>query len=72
MIKSSACGNSNSCVWVGLTDSGLVRVSTVEDLTASGDFLDYTRKEWESFIAGAKAGEFDFGKLTTEPKDGGK
>lgn len=53
--KSSFSGTGN-CVEVGVADDTYrVRDSKNPD----GPVLTFTRAEWEAFLAGAKAGEFD-------------
>lgn len=68
MKKSSACGNSNSCVWVGLTPGGTAPVVRVSDDEHAGvaETLFFTRAEWDAFVAGVKAGEFDYDRLTQD------
>lgn len=55
--KSSQSGPwTDNCVEVGTCDCGvLVRDSKDQ----SGPVLTFTRAEWDAFVAGAKAGEFD-------------
>lgn len=48
-----------SCVEVGRTDDGAVLVRDAKDRTQQA--LAFTAEEWVAFIAGVKAGEFDFG-----------
>jgi Domain of unknown function (DUF397) len=47
-----------SCVEVGRTDDGAVHVRDAKDRTQQA--LAFTVEEWVAFIAGVKAGEFDF------------
>jgi hypothetical protein len=56
--KASFSGSGGSCVEVspGPDDGVLVRDSKDPD----GGYLTFTRKEWDAFIAGVKAREFDF------------
>lgn len=63
MKKSKLCGNSNSCVHVGATEAGLIRVGKDPK---TGPFHVYTRAEWDVFVAGVKAGEFDTDVLILE------
>jgi hypothetical protein len=54
--RSSLCLNSG-CVEVGSIEGHVVvRDSKLE----SSPVLSYTPEEWQAFIAGVKAGEFDF------------
>lgn len=52
--RSSYCGSS-ACVEVG-TQSDSVYVRDSKD---PGTVLEFDRAEWDAFLAGAKAGEFD-------------
>lgn len=54
-IKSSFCTNSG-CVEIARSGTGLV---LVRDSASPGNALAFTVDEWDAFIAGAKAGEFD-------------
>ena len=63
MKKSSACGNSNSCVWVGLTPDGLVVVNDSSD-RRKGPAVLFTREEWDAFIKGVQRGEFEYDRLS--------
>lgn len=60
MIKfliSSFCSY-GGCVEVGRSDDGTVLVRDTKDRTQSA--LKFTDEEWIAFVAGVKAGEFDF------------
>jgi hypothetical protein len=64
-FKSTASGNADCCVEVSLREDGvLVRDSKFgrDPANAGVDrlILAYTRDAWSDFIAGVKAGEFDF------------
>jgi hypothetical protein len=63
MKKSSACGNSNSCVFVGLAPNGKVRVATDES-PLPGSVIYFTREEWDAFIKGVQRGEFEYDRLS--------
>lgn len=68
MKKAKACGNSNSCVFVGaLPGEGPVQTLVVvmgdDD---QGPKLTFTRAEWDAFVDGVKAGEFDTDTLVLE------
>lgn len=56
--KSSYC-TSGSCVEVATTDEGSVLVRDSKD--QGSPELVYTSEEWQAFLRGVKAGEFDFG-----------
>lgn len=67
MKKSKLCGNSNSCVFVG----AIPGEAPVQTLIMVGDHetpggLVFTRAEWDVFVAGVKAGEFDTDTLVLE------
>lgn len=56
--KSSSCGDS-ACVEVArLHDVILVRSTTAPEKA-----LTFTKEEWDAFLIGAKAGEFDIDSL---------
>lgn len=63
--SSRSAGAGNCCVEVRLDDSGRVMIRDSkfqrdpENDPAMQPILDYTPAEWEAFIAGVKAGEFD-------------
>lgn len=55
-VKATDCGESSHCVEVAPDgDRILIRDSNNPDLV-----LSFTRNEWESFLDGARKGEFDF------------
>ena len=54
---SSFCSFGN-CVEVGRSSDGLVLVRHTKDRTQEA--LSFTDEEWAAFVAGVKAGEFDF------------
>ena len=54
---SSFCSMGN-CVEVGRTDEGAVLVRDTKD--RAQEALAFTDEEWTAFVAGVKAGEFDF------------
>jgi hypothetical protein len=54
---SSFCSFGN-CVEVGRTPDGVVLVRDTKD--RAQDALTFTDDEWAAFVAGVKAGEFDF------------
>ena len=56
-MKSTKCDNSSgNCVEVAFLDSIVAVRNSTEPL---GPTLLHTRPEWEAFLAGVKAGEFD-------------
>lgn len=58
-LKATRCGESSHCVevaWDKTMEAILVRDSN----NPGSVVLAFTRNEWESFIDGAKKGEFDF------------
>jgi len=57
--KSTFSGNGGtSCVEVGQDHDGTILVRDTKE-HGSGSVHRYTRPEWDAFIAGARAGEFD-------------
>lgn len=55
-VKSQRCDNSGpNCVEVLATDDGV----QLRNSTAPEQVVSYSRGEWDVFVAGAKAGEFD-------------
>ena len=54
--KASFSPDAHGCVEVGL-HAGLVRVRDSKDV--DGAALAFTPREWEAFLKGVKAGEFD-------------
>ncbi len=54
--KSTRSGNNGACVEVGTCDCG-VQVRDSKDQT--GPVLTFTHPEWNAFLAGVAAGEFD-------------
>ena len=54
---SSFCSFGN-CVEVGRTSDGAVLVRDTKD--RGQEALAFTDEEWAAFVAGVKAGEFDF------------
>jgi hypothetical protein len=49
-----------NCVEAGPLDDGSGRVALRHSKNRDGATIIYTRAEWEAFIGGVKAGEFDF------------
>lgn len=62
-VVSRACEAAGNCVEVGLLPSGHVAVADSKDIGST--LLLFTPSEWDDFIAGAKAGEFDRTVLPT-------
>jgi hypothetical protein len=56
-FKSSFSGGSNGCVEVAFLDDGSTAVRDSKDRT--GPALIFTPAEWDAFVNGARAGEFD-------------
>ncbi|MGH3627474.1 MAG: DUF397 domain-containing protein [Sciscionella sp.] len=55
---SSYSGSSGNCVEVAPLDDGGVMVRDTKDRSLAAH--SYTAAEWTAFVAGVKAGEFDF------------
>ena len=54
--KSSYSGYNGDCLQARLED-GMVRVR--DSKNPDGPVIEFTPREWEDFLAGAKAGEFN-------------
>lgn len=68
MKKASACGNSNSCVWVGFDlTQDRVLVAVAEDPAAIR--LMFTPEEWRVFVEAVQRGEFAVPVLRAEAKE---
>jgi Domain of unknown function (DUF397) len=57
-IRSSFCGGAGSCVEVANLGDGARAVRDGKS-PESGPILVFTGREWDTFISGIKAGEFD-------------
>ena len=57
-FKISSFCNFGNCVEVGRTAEGAVLVRDTKDRALQA--LAFTDDEWAAFVAGVKAGEFDF------------
>lgn len=61
--KSSFSGTCGSCVEVAMPGEGetivKVRDDKLADAPGGSPVLEFTRPEWDAFISGVKAGEFD-------------
>lgn len=57
-FKISSFCNFGNCVEVGRADDGAVLVRDTKDRALQE--LAFTADEWRAFVAGVKAGEFDF------------
>ena len=54
-VRSSFCGGNGSCVEVAAVPSRVV----IRTTRFTQMHLGFTREEWETFVQGVKAGEFD-------------
>lgn len=61
-MRSSHCRNNSGCVDVAIND-GQVEIRDTKQGLAS-PFLRFTPQEWEDFLLGVHAGEFELTKLT--------
>ncbi|AWS46133.1 DUF397 domain-containing protein [Streptosporangium sp. 'caverna'] len=59
-ISSFSADGGGNCVEAGLVNDGTERVAVRHSKDPDGPTIHYTRAEWEAFLAGARAGEFDF------------
>jgi hypothetical protein len=68
-VRSSFCGPTG-CVEVAAQDTGTIALRDSKDLAKPAHL--FTAGEWDAFIAGVKAGEFDRGvmiaRLEVEPR----
>ncbi|MEV6155495.1 DUF397 domain-containing protein [Nonomuraea sp. NPDC052129] len=58
-ISSFSADGGGNCVEAGPLNDGTGRVA-VRHSKLQGDAIVYTRAEWQAFLAGVRAGEFDF------------
>jgi hypothetical protein len=58
MFRTSSFCTLGNCVEVGRTADGAVLVRDTKD--RAQEALAFTDEEWAAFVAGVKAGEFDF------------
>ncbi|GIF70896.1 DUF397 domain-containing protein [Asanoa siamensis] len=61
IMSSRSTGNGGSCVEARRHDDGWIEVRNSKN--RSGGLVRFTTEEWDSFLFGAKRGEFD-GLLT--------
>jgi hypothetical protein len=59
-ISTFSDANGGSCVEAGPLLDGSGRVAVRHSKAPDAAVIVYTRAEWKAFLAGAKAGEFDF------------
>ncbi|TYB69689.1 DUF397 domain-containing protein [Nonomuraea sp. PA05] len=65
--RSSFCNGATACVEVAEVE-GLVALRDSKE--PDGPVLLYSRLEWEAFLAGVRAGEFDLAVLCASAGDG--
>ncbi|MEZ7127632.1 DUF397 domain-containing protein [Nonomuraea sp. AD125B] len=58
-ISSFSADGSGNCVEAGPIQDGSGRVA-VRHSRLHGEVIIYTKAEWQAFVAGIRAGEFDF------------
>ncbi|MBF8185565.1 DUF397 domain-containing protein [Nonomuraea sp. K274] len=58
-ISSFSASGGGNCVEAGPLNDGTGRVA-VRHSKQQGDPIVYTKAEWQAFLAGVRAGEFDF------------
>ncbi|WP_157253150.1 DUF397 domain-containing protein [Nonomuraea typhae] len=63
-IKSSRCNGQTACVEFAFLADGNVALRDSKE--QDGPVLAYSPAEWEAFVLGVKAGEFDTDKLTVD------
>ncbi|MGH3345323.1 MAG: DUF397 domain-containing protein [Carbonactinosporaceae bacterium] len=59
-VSSYSSSTGGNCVEAGPLSDGTGRVAVRHSRRPSGEVIVYTRAEWQAFLAGVKAGEFDF------------
>jgi Domain of unknown function (DUF397) len=59
-ISTYSANGAAECVEAGPLGDGSERVAVRHSQRPDAETILYTRGEWEAFIQGAKAGEFDF------------
>lgn len=64
-ISSFSADGGGNCVEAGPLDDGTDRVAVRHSTDPAGPVIVYTKPEWEAFVAGVRAGEFDFFKEET-------
>jgi len=58
--SSRSQGGGGNCVEVGPVQDGSGRIAVRHSKRPEGAVIVYSREEWDAFVGGAKAGEFDF------------
>jgi hypothetical protein len=61
-IKSSFSTYNGTCVEIAQLSNNRVGMRDTKD-HGSGPVLTFSQREWNAFLAGAKAGEFNFGLI---------
>jgi hypothetical protein len=64
--RTASCCASGACVEVAALTGGRVAVRDSKDRSKPPHV--FTQDEWDAFVAGVKAGEFDQARLTTTPQ----
>jgi hypothetical protein len=59
-VRSSFCSQ-NGCVEVAASEDGTIMLRDGKDAGRSSHF--FSTEEWDAFVAGVKAGEFDTARL---------
>jgi hypothetical protein len=59
-ISSFSPDGGGTCVEAGPLNDGTERVAVRHSKHPEGQTIIYTKAEWQAFLAGARAGEFDF------------
>lgn len=60
-ISSFSADGGGNCVEAGPVNDGTGRVAVRHSKDPDGPVIHYTRTEWDAFVSGVRAGEFDFG-----------
>lgn len=61
-ISSRSTSGGGNCVEAGPLNDGTGRVALRHSRHPDGPVIVYTRADWDAFVAGVKADEFDFAR----------
>ncbi|GII77948.1 hypothetical protein Sru01_29300 [Sphaerisporangium rufum] len=59
-VSTASANGGGECVEAGPLGDGSGRVAVRHSRRPDAEVIVYTRGEWEAFLAGVRAGEFDF------------
>jgi hypothetical protein len=61
-VSSRCDANGGNCLEAGPVQDGSSRVAIRQNVSQDGPVVLCTKEEWEAFVAGVRAGDFDFFK----------